>query len=93
MTRTAIETEAKFCPYCGKSYYRSKYKSGRYKEVSRFVDQGSCGDPECAEEHRSTVMKRSWERRKGEPEDHIKSPAEVWLSTRYSSMNSVRYKK
>lgn len=95
MPRPIIETGNKFCPYCGESYYRTKYKNGRYQEVDRFIESGSCGKPECVEEHKSQMAKESWARRKsieGQPEQ-VKSPVDVWLSTGYSSMNSVRFKK
>ena len=95
MTRSPIDTDAKFCPYCGESYFRLKYKSGRYQEISRFNDQGSCGKPECADEHRSEVMKKSWDKRKGisDRDEFEKSPVDAWLSKSYSNINSVRYKK
>jgi len=96
MPRPIIDTGAKYCPYCGQSYYRVKYKSGRYQQVDRFKDSGSCGEAECVEEHKSQMAKRSHEKKRcanGRPDQVIRSAVDVWLSTGYGAMNSVRIKK
>lgn len=94
MAKKAIDTGAKYCPYCGESYYRKRYKN-RYEQIDRFELRDHCGKEECFEEHRSVQQKKSWNKRKGitsEPE-RVKTPVDVWLSTGHSNRNSVRYKK